>query len=134
MYRHETYPCGISSATVGRIARNMPERIRDRGGRPRLLSANDKRKITRDVTSGNYDTAVQAAAGLAHNAGMVVSANSMEFAIRHKDWTVDDWRKVVWSDETKINRLGSDGREWCWKYRGESLSNRTCQPRRSKGI
>src|SRR3954470_6979147 len=52
----------------------------------------------------------------------------MEFAVRHKDWTVDDWHKVVWSDETKINRLGSDGWEWCWKYRGESLSNRICQP------
>ena len=143
---------GISSAAVGRIARDMPKRRCRKAGRPPLLSANDKRKITRDITSGSYNTAVQAAEGLARNAGVIVSANTvrhvlkenglhsaqkikkpmlsvhhhitrMEFAVRHKDWTVDDWRKVVWSDETKINRLGSDGQEWCWKYHGESLSN-----------
>ena len=34
----------------------------------------------------------------------------MEFAIAHKDWTVEDWKRVIWSDETKINRFGSDGR------------------------
>ena len=32
----------------------------------------------------------------------------LEFAERHLDWTVEDWKKVVWSDETKINRFGSD--------------------------
>jgi transposase len=148
---------GIGAATVGRIARNMPHRVGIRGGRPCLLSDADNRKITRDITTGNYDTAVQVTAGLAEHAGVVVSVNTvrrvlkknglhsaqkikkpmlslrhrnarMEFAIRHKDWTIDDWRKVVWSDESKINRLGSDGREWCWKNRGEGLSNRTCQP------
>jgi len=37
---------------------------------------------------------------------------------------VEDWKKVVWSDETKINRLGSDGRKWGWKRPGEGLSDR----------
>ena len=36
----------------------------------------------------------------------------MDFAIAHKDWTVEDWKRVIWSDETKINRFGSDGRKW----------------------
>ena len=27
---------------------------------------------------------------------------------------------MVWSDETKVNRLGSDGREWVWKRPGSS--------------
>jgi transposase len=36
----------------------------------------------------------------------------MDFALAHLDWTVEDWKTVVWSDETKINRLGSDGRKW----------------------
>ena len=38
----------------------------------------------------------------------------LDFALRHQHWTVDDWKRVVWSDETKINRLGSDGRETVW--------------------
>ena len=48
----------------------------------------------------------------------------MDFAIAHQDWTLEDWKKVVWSDETKINRLGSDGRKWVWKKAGEGLSER----------
>ena len=35
----------------------------------------------------------------------------MDFALAHQDWTVENWKKVVWSDETKINRMGSDGRK-----------------------
>jgi hypothetical protein len=35
-----------------------------------------------------------------------------------------DWSKVIWSDETKINRLGSDGRFWGWARKGEQLSDR----------
>ena len=37
---------------------------------------------------------------------------------------MDDWKKVVWSDETKVNWLGSDGRKWAWKKPGEGLSDR----------
>ena len=51
----------------------------------------------------------------------------LDFALAHQDWTVDDWKKVVWSDETKINRLGSDGRKWVWKKAGEGLSDRLVQ-------
>ena len=48
----------------------------------------------------------------------------MDFALAHQHWTVEDWKRVVWSDETKINRLGSDGRKWAWKKSGEGLSDR----------
>src|SRR3979490_1620253 len=36
----------------------------------------------------------------------------LAFALRHKEWTVEDWKRVIWSDETKINRIGSDGKQW----------------------
>jgi hypothetical protein len=36
------------------------------------------------------------------------------FATIHKDWIVEDWKRVVFSDETKINRFNADGRSWCW--------------------
>jgi hypothetical protein len=52
----------------------------------------------------------------------------LEVARKYKDWTVDDWKRVVWSDETKINRFGSYGREWCWRKRGERLQARHVQP------
>ena len=33
----------------------------------------------------------------------------LDYAYTHKDWTVEDWKRVVWFDETKINCLRSDG-------------------------
>jgi hypothetical protein len=52
----------------------------------------------------------------------------LDFALTHKDWTMDDWKRVVWSDETKINRFGSDGKKWAWKKKGEGLSPRLVEP------
>jgi hypothetical protein len=37
---------------------------------------------------------------------------------------MEDWKRIIWTDETKINRLGSDGRKWVWKEVGEPLSDR----------
>jgi len=41
---------------------------------------------------------------------------------------VEDWKRVLWSDETKINRIGSVGRVYTWKQKGEPLSDRTPTP------
>jgi transposase len=46
----------------------------------------------------------------------------LDFALRYKHWTVEDWKRVIWSDETKINRLGSDGREYVWKKSGSAIT------------
>ncbi|KIK29003.1 hypothetical protein PISMIDRAFT_81649, partial [Pisolithus microcarpus 441] len=49
----------------------------------------------------------------------------LDFAYTHKDWTIEDSSakqtpsRVIWSDETKINCLGSDGCKWAWKKAGE---------------
>jgi hypothetical protein len=51
----------------------------------------------------------------------------MDFALAHKEWTVKDWMRIVWSDGTKINCLGSDGRKWVWKRAGEGLSDRVVE-------
>ena len=40
---------------------------------------------------------------------------------------MDDWKRVIWSDETKINRFCSDGRSWCWIRDGEGVQNRHVQ-------
>ena len=42
----------------------------------------------------------------------------MEWAQKHKEWTIEDWKMVIWSDETKVNRIGSDGMIWGWKKSG----------------
>ena len=51
----------------------------------------------------------------------------MDFSVSPKEWTLDDWKRVVWSDETKVNHLGSDGRKWAWKWVDEPLTDRLVQ-------
>ena len=46
------------------------------------------------------------------------------FALKYHDWSVEDWKHMIWSDETKINRIGSDGQEYVWKKAGERLGDR----------
>ena len=41
---------------------------------------------------------------------------------------MEDWKRILWSDETKINRVGSDGKVYTWKEKGEPLSDRTTIP------
>jgi hypothetical protein len=48
----------------------------------------------------------------------------LAFAKSHQHWTIQDWRKVIFSDETKINRFNSDGRKWTWCRDDSSLSPR----------
>ena len=48
----------------------------------------------------------------------------LDFAHAHKDWTQAGWKRMVWSDETKINYLGSDGHKWVCEKSGEGLSDR----------
>lgn len=46
----------------------------------------------------------------------------------HENWKVEDWKRILWSDETKINKIGSDGRTYTWKKKEEPLSDRTTTP------
>jgi hypothetical protein len=145
---------GVSTGKISEIHSELrSEAHKSVGGRPKLLSAADERKALRLVTTGKAENAVQVTNQLRDVTNTVVSAetvrrtlrtagmkavtkkkrpllqprhitNRMDFAIRHKDWTLADWKRVVWSDETKINRLGSDGKKWVWKKQGEKLSSR----------
>jgi len=47
----------------------------------------------------------------------------LAFALEHQTWTVEQWKQVVWSDETKINRLGSDGKEYVWIRHGQERNS-----------
>ena len=147
---------GVSHLTVRRV-RDKARLNKGQGGRPTKLTITDKRKLLRMVMSGKADTAVQLSQELKMSTDTTVSAETvrctlkgagmkavvkkkkpqllprhihqrLDFAKRHQYWTVDDWKRVIWSDETKINRLGSDGRKWIWKKKGDNrLTDRHVQ-------
>jgi transposase len=141
----------ISKATVHRIKKlHLPGGGRAQAGRPRLLGAQQVRHIVRKATSGQLDTAVEVKKSMLEQQQIQLSADTVRralkrsglrsaakvkkpllkarhirdrlaFAGKYKHWTVADWMRVIWSDETKINRFGSDGRKWCWKEPGSAL-------------
>ena len=48
----------------------------------------------------------------------------MDWALAHQHWTVEHWKKVVHSDESKSIILGQMVIEHPWKMKGESLIDR----------
>jgi transposase len=46
----------------------------------------------------------------------------LAFAKKYESWTSDDWKNVVWSDESKFNLLNSDGKQYHWTNRPEELN------------
>jgi hypothetical protein len=51
----------------------------------------------------------------------------LNFVHKYKDWTVEDWTRVIWSDKTKINKIGSNGWIDVWKMGGEALQDKKVQ-------
>jgi len=47
----------------------------------------------------------------------------LKWALEHANWTVEDFKRILWTDETKINRIGSDGKVYVWKKQEESISD-----------
>jgi transposase len=143
--------CGVSKSLVQKIrVQYGPDIPALSPGRPAKLSSQDKRCCIRAVTSGRQQTAVAVAKMLKEELHIeaspmtvrrafregglgsiekkpkpMLSAKNikarLDFANLHKDWTVEDWKRIIWSDETKINRFCSDGRAWAWISDGQKL-------------
>ena len=149
---------GAGKSTIGRIKKEVDsDKENHKGGCPSKLSHRDKQSIFHQITTGKLDNAVQAANFINTIIPNPVSAqtvrnalkengfssvikkkhpllkrkhweNCLKFARYYENWTVEDWKRVLWSDETKINRIGSDGRVYTWKEKGSPLSDRTTTP------
>lgn len=50
------------------------------------------------------------------------------FAREHLNWSVDQWSRVLWSDETKINMFGSDGIKFVRRPAGKRFDHRFTMP------
>lgn len=49
----------------------------------------------------------------------------LKFCLDHKDWTIEDWKNVIWSDETAIVLLHRRGGYRIWR-RAEEAFIRSC--------
>lgn len=148
---------GAGKSTVSRVLKDLlPNRLVPSSGRPSKLSARSQHSIIAQITTGKASNAVQATKHInsiilnpvsSETVRRVLRNNSfkavvkkkkpllsavhrkkrLSFALKYKEWTIEDWKRVIWSDETKINRIASDGRQWVWKKAGEGLVEREIQ-------
>ncbi len=143
----------VSKSKVQMIAARNGLSSNNKGGRPAKLNQRDVTYMLSLLTSGRCKTAQKLAKMMSEDKGIPISRftvsrelhkagmksgtkkkkpfiseknkkTRLQFAQAHKDWTVEDWKDVVFSDETKINRFGSDGCEWAWFRDKEGLQKR----------
>ncbi|KAG1191811.1 hypothetical protein G6F70_009278 [Rhizopus microsporus] len=120
---------GVSRTFIDRLKNErLPGLKVSKGGRPPALSNADKRLCVRKVMVEGVESAVAVAKQLKDELGINVSPSTVRMALVdagigavEKHWTIEDWRRAIWSDETKINRFNSDGRAWAWVRDGSSL-------------
>jgi transposase len=48
-------------------------------------------------------------------------AKRKAWAAAHAGWTVEDWKQVIFSDESKFMLFKSDGCQYCWMKPGQAL-------------
>jgi transposase len=142
---------GISKGAIHNIKEQyLPDHEGKSAGRPRILSDTTSRNIVRQATLAKLHNTVEIQKHLQDNLGINASQRTigrtlksaemyagrtvrkalisaahrkkrLDFARRHENWTVADWKRVVWSDETSFVRDGSKIRKIIWKKRGRGF-------------
>ena len=136
---------GLSKTTAWRISRQLPApRPPSQRGRPKVLKAADLAYLSHLQLSGKCSTVrefqaelrsasnVEAAYSTVYRGLRSIGAHArikplrplltaahkrkrLAFAKKHKTWSVDQWRRVIFSDERKVTRIGNGGTRTCWR-------------------
>jgi Transposase len=138
------------SSTVHNIQKRGIPNSKPKMGRPRILTARDKRRIdlyikkskeTRQETPDDIITTLGLSCGRTtlidaiHKLGyrrcvarqrpllkQLDYKRRLEFARKFKNWTVEDWKRVIFTDEMSI-KVGMDRLSimWVWRKPGEEF-------------
>lgn len=128
-----------------------------RNGRPSILSVQDKRTIIRKVTKNPRTSVPKLTVDISKMIGRPISVESvrnvlrednlhgrsarkkpyiseanrkkrLEFAKRYIAMPNDFWSTILFTDETKINLFGSDGRQIVWRKPNSALKQANIIP------
>ena len=124
---------GLGKSTVHRISKELDlEKENHPNGHPAKLTAHDKQRITHKISTEKLENAVQATQFINSIIPNPVHPQTVRNALKeagywsatkkkvpmlklthcqrwlkcaqyHENWTVEDWKRILWSDETKIN-------------------------------
>ena len=123
------------SKTLKRVRESGSVNDRPRSGCPRLSSARENRELVRISLRDRKLTSTQLKREWSETSQVSSSSRTvrrrlddaglygrvawktdrhklirLNWAKEHKNWSVHDWNKVIWSDESKFSLFGSDGR------------------------
>lgn len=145
---------GIHRTTVTRILAHFEKsadfyHVNPKTGRPRKFEEREARVAARMLARGAAknvtevqkemfpDVSAQVIRRRLKEAGLVcwvrkekpfISPANKEkrrlWALAHESWTVEDWKNVIFSDESKFLLFKSDGRQWAWFRPGQAYEDR----------
>jgi hypothetical protein len=149
-------PQSTISTTIFRNENRENQKSLPRKGRPRLLTSRDERSILRYARSApkiSYRQ-IKKAVGIqccnktlqrllarhnivnwrAKKRPLLTEEHAqkrLQWANKYKDWTREDWAKVVWSDECSVERgSGERGTEWCFRTPQQKWNKEMIQTRK----
>ncbi|KAG6326538.1 hypothetical protein ID866_12551 [Astraeus odoratus] len=138
---HIALNLGLGKSTVSRVLQDLlPDHPIPSADHPTMLSSTNQHCILLQIASGKVSNAVQAITHINSIISNAVSSQTVKnllkqhsfkavtkkkkpllkavhkkehlaFVLKYENWTVENWKRVVWLDETKINRIGSDGKQ-----------------------
>ena len=126
-------------------------------GRPRKATPGQTRLLVRQVKKDPFMTAVDLQSYAQDNLGIVMTARTarnmlireglrgrvpakkpwiskknraarLKFAREHANWTVNQWARILWSDESKNNLFGSDGIRFVRRPAGKRFDKKYTRP------
>jgi transposase len=156
------HPITTVSSVIQRWEQTGTTASAPRSGRPLLLSPRDLRRIDLYI-SKNASTRRQTLKGVIEALDLEVSSKTLQRALEHlgykrriarvkpiltkkdmkqrlafarkyKDWTAEEWGRVIWTDESSI-KVGEtrSGNCWVWRKKGEALHPDCVEKKKKRG-
>ncbi|CAG9565363.1 unnamed protein product [Danaus chrysippus] len=142
--------CAVQYA-INRFKETGTHENRPRTGRRKVTTEREDRLLIRQSLQNRKKTALELAAALSEAKGSSVSVytvrrrllkaglkgfkarkkpwlsehnkkNRLEWALKHRDWSVEDWSNVLWSDESNFEVFGTPGVTYVRRRVGEEYN------------
>jgi transposase len=114
--------------TEGEIKVIQAEVEKNRGISGPKLSEYVKREIKKNIspkTAKRYIKLEGFKAATARRVPFISKINKekrLSFAQKYILEPIEFWKRIIWTDETKLNLYSSDGKTWVWRRSGEALN------------
>lgn len=126
-------------------------------GKAKTFTPRETRTLLREVNDDPFKSAIKLAEIMKQSTGKVVTPKTitnylkqegvrartprkkpfvsaknklkrLEFARKNLNQPERFWKRILWTDETKINLFGSDGHQKVWRRSGEALQSKNLRP------